>query len=457
MATGLGSNSYLLMGEQTARGVRTPWGSFSNKVYQFTGGGLGLTTEYTNTPANKGNFGPVASIAGQLGSDGSIQMSHDTTGMGLWLKALMQSTPISTQAIATPYTLFTTAAFTSGTALTNSDFVGDRQPKVYIPQQPTATPAINCGKLIFSFATTVRGGDGANITIVGYDQGETRELTEVIDVEDTAVIADKTSANAFAEVKSVTFNSFGTAGDVGITVDPGVWKHVFEVGNTLTHGLTIEQLKDPIPNVYQDVHVSEGTLNVADVIEWDFTLIGGRAYLEQNAENLGSGPSSLVGKRRPLGITAPGWGTIFRLNNQRILCNGGSITVNHSLGATNYSYGKDPYRPPPIQTANREVTLSTEIGYPAEAIDGTRVNLVGYALGQDVSASFEANSMDYGALHNSVTLEMPTGRLTSFPDPASLDQGQIALPIEIAGYARGATTDFRLTVVNSETGTQFTD
>ena len=65
--------------------------------------------------------------------------------------------------------------------------------------------------------------------------------------------------------------------------------------------------------------------------------------------------------------------------------------------------------------------------------------------------------MDYGALHNSVTLEMPTGRLTSFPDPASLDQGQIALPIEIAGYAKGAITDFRLTVVNSETGTEFTD
>ena len=453
MPVGLGSNSYLLIGKQTTPGVRAPWNTFSNTITQFAGGGLGLTTDYTNTPANKGNFGPVASIAGQLGSDGDLQVSHDTKGMGILLEAAMLNAPTPTQAISTPYTLLTTAAFVSGTAITTFDT--DRQPKDYLPIQPTSYRSINCGKLIFTFAAAVRGGTGANITIVGYDQAETRDLTEVIDVDDAASITPKTSVNAFSEVTSVTFNNFGTAGDVGITVDPGVWKHVFEVGNTLTPGLTIEQFKGSVPNVYQDVHISEATFTLGDANEWSFTMIGGRGFLEKNAENLGSGPSSLTGKSRPPGITAPGWGSIFRLNNQRILVNGGSVTLNHALGATNYSYGKDAYRPPPIQTANREVTLSTEIGYPATDIEGTRLALAGYAYGQDVSASIEANSMDYGALHNSITLELPTARITSFPDPAALDQGEIALPVEIAGYAKGATTDFRLVVITEETGTQF--
>ena len=459
MPVGLGSNSYLIMGEQSAPQVKAPWGAFSDKFYEFTGGGISADTEYTNIPSNKGNFGPTASQAGQLSVGGSLQLAQDITHMGLVLKYVMYSAPLTSALALVPYTLFTSAAFTSTptpVALTNSDFVADTQPKVYIPKQTSAYRSINCGKLVFDFGSAARAGDNANITIVGFEQHEDLKTTEVIEVANTGgAIPDQTSEFAFAEVTSVTFNGFTTNGTVEIKVDPGVYKHVFEVGNTMLNGLTVEMLKDPHPNVYQDVQVSEATFNLADANEIDLTVVGGKAFLRENAENGGTAPSDTTSMTRPGGITSPGWGTIFRLNDNRILVNGGSFTVNHSLGETNYSYGKLTYVPLQRPTANRVVTLTTEIGYPPEDVDGNEVDLTGFALGRDVSASFETNAMTYGALHNSFTLEIPTGRLTTFPDPPSLDQGEIALPITIEGYAKGTTTDFRLVVINQESPSEF--
>ena len=63
--------------------------------------------------------------------------------------------------------------------------------------------------------------------------------------------------------------------------------------------------------------------------------------------------------------------------------------------------------------------------------------------------------MTYGALHNSFTLEILNGRLTVFPDPDSLDQGEIAQPITIEGYGEESDTEFRLTVINEESGAAF--
>ena len=448
-----GNTSYLLIGKQSARGVKTPWLDFSDKIYQFSGGGLGLTGDFTAPEANRGTFAPVAQVLGQLGSEGSLTLPQDIRGLGLWLEALMLAAPNTTEVLATPYALRASAAFVNGTAITN--FIANMQPKDHLPGLPSGQAGVNCGRLIFTFANTVRGGTNSTITIQGFDQGLVRPISETITVQPGAAIAPITSVYAYAEVTSVTLANFGTVGAVGITVDPVVYKHTFEVGNSLTNGLTIEMVKGTVPSVYQDVHVSEGTFTIGDTNEFDLTFIGGRGYPEENAENRGAAPSSTTGKTRQPGVSAPAWATVLRVDNRVFKIGEGSVSINHSLGQDENPFSREVYRPAPVQTATREVTLSTRVCYPMEDIDGTRLDILSYAYGRDVAVSMEAASMDWGALHNSVRIELPTARLTAFPDPADIAQGQINLPLEFAGYASGTTTDLRLTVINDETETQF--
>ena len=455
MAITSGSTSYFLIAKQTARGVRAPWNTFSNKIYQFNGGGIGLTGDFTNTPTNKGNFGPTATKLGQVGGEGSVQIPQDTIGMGLWIEALM-STSIapsdSVRILATPVEMRAAATFVSGTPITT--FITDTQPKDHLPGVTDSAPGVNAAPINLSFASTVRADTGATIVIEGFDQGEQRPLEETIPVTDAAAITDKTTENAFAEVTSITLNDFTTVGNVTVNYTSNLYKHTFNVGNALTNGLTVEMVKGTEPNTYQDVHVSEATWTMGDVNEFDMTLIGGRAYLGMNAENNGPAPSSDTGKARPDSESAAGWGTVFRLNDQRIDIGEASVTVNHSLGATENPTGRHVYRRPPVQTANREVTLSTRVDYPVDDIDGNRIDVAALAWGQDVSASIEAAAMDFGAEPNLVTIDLPNGKLSSFPDPADISQGQINQPLEVAGYAKGATTDFRITLINKETHAQ---
>ena len=152
MPISLGNESYLLVGKQSAPQVRTPWASFSPKSYQFTGGGIGLTGDFTTPAINKGNFAPSAPVLGQLSSEGTLTIPQDINGMGLWLETLMLSTPTTVEVLATPYSLRASAAFVNGTAITN--FIANMQPKDHLPGLPNSQSGINCGRLIFTFANT---------------------------------------------------------------------------------------------------------------------------------------------------------------------------------------------------------------------------------------------------------------------------------------------------------------
>ena len=392
---------------------------------------------------------------GQLRSEGTLTIPQDINGMGLWLEESMKSTPSTVEVLATPYSLRASAAFVNGTAITN--FIASMQPKDHLPGLPNSQSGINCGRLIFTFANTVRGATNATITINGFDQGLVRPISETISVTEAASAIDPvTSTLAFAEVTSVTLSNFATVGAVGITVDPVVYKHTFEIGNTLTNGLTVEMVKGNIPNTYQDVHIGEGTFTIGDTNEFALSLVGGISYPEMNAENLGSSPSSTAGKPRPAGVTAPAWSTVMRIDNRVFKIGEASLTINHSLGQDENPYSRDVYVPPPVQTGPREVTMSTRVSYPMTDRQGNRLDILSYAYGQDVAISLEAASMRRGALHNSVRIELPAANLTVFPDPADIGQGQINLSLDFAGHDSGVTTDVRMIVVNEETGTQFT-
>ena len=375
--------------------------------------------------------------------------------MGLPLKYLMLAQPVSTQILSTPYQLFAPAAFTDGTAIPASSFVADRQPREHIPTLTGSAEGINCGILVFEPVPAVTAGDNATITIVGKDQGIKRPLREVISVAAGSSISAIRSTKAFAEVTTVTLDGFTTAGNIEIKVDPGVYKHVFTVGNELLPGLTLEMVKGRTPNVYQDVHISEGTFTLGDSNQYDLTLIGGEAFYGENAENGGPARSSTTGKTRQLGRSAPGWATILRINDRKFRIGSGSISINHSLGADENTWDRDVYRQPPLQTSSRIVTLSTQVSFPMTDTAGNEMRIMDIAWGETVSATLSAASMRLGALHNSVLFEIPTGQVTPFPDPADIGQGQINLPLEITAFAEGTEPDIRLTVFNSESGSNF--
>ena len=131
MAVSFGNESYFLVGKQTAPRVIAPYASFSDKQYQFTSGAPVVSGEYTTPEANRGTFAPVAPVLGQLSTEGSITVPQDIDGLGLLLELVMLDAPDSTQILATPYTLFASAAFTNDTAITT--FVTNMQPNEHIP------------------------------------------------------------------------------------------------------------------------------------------------------------------------------------------------------------------------------------------------------------------------------------------------------------------------------------
>ena len=62
MAVGIGGNSYILAGEQTEKGTLAAWADYRKWIYQFTGGGIGLTGDFATFEANKGSLAPSPQI-----------------------------------------------------------------------------------------------------------------------------------------------------------------------------------------------------------------------------------------------------------------------------------------------------------------------------------------------------------------------------------------------------------
>lgn len=453
MALTFGNTSKLFIGKQSAPLVKTPWADYSNKVYQFASGGLGVTGDYTTPDVNTGTNAPIVPILGQLGTEGSLTLPLDTKGMGLWLEQLMLATPATVEVLATPYELRAATDFNDGTAITN--FTANMQPKDHLPGLPDSQAGVNCGRIIFAFESTVRAeSDGGQIVVRGYDQGLVRPLIETISVTDTAAIGNKTTTNAFAEVTSVTLTGFQTTGEVTITVDPAIYKHTFEVGDALTNGLTVEMVKGTVPSTYQDVHVSEGTITVGDTNETDLTFLGGQAYQNENADG-GSAASPETGKTRQPGQASPGWSAVARFDDRIVEIGEGSVSINHSLGRNENSFARQVYLPLPVITGKREVTLSTRVSYPMTDMSGNDFDIVSYAYGRNMAISLEVASMRAGALHNSLRVELPSAQLTTFPDPADIGQGQINLSLDFTAFSSEGNTDLRIIAINEETQAQF--
>lgn len=474
MPVGTGGNSYFLFGQQPSQGTRCEWENFKDTIYQFNSGGLGLTGEYTNVQANKGNLAPSPTILSQVGTDGSVRIPHDATKMGFWLQQMLYDSSVdSVQIAATALALLpeTAAVITNGTAVeiaaTNAN-----QPRIQLPKQTNAVPGLNAAKIgiqVKGASMTVPAG-GASFTVKGFDQGLKRPLEEVVSVvrgSNSVTTAGAipndtifTTANRFATVTSITPADFtGTLVKILAQIDASeYYRHTLSVGNALLTGLSAEMVKGTVPNFYQDVHVSEATYTVGALNEISMTLLGGEGLVGYNAENGGSSPSSLTGKSRPAGLSAPGWATIFRLGDIPLRTGEGSVTVNHNLGQDENPNAREVYRPAPVQTGVRSVQLSTRTGYPAQIIGGGEMSaqdLTSYAWGRDVKVSIDCALMDFGAAHNSMTITLPTSRMSIFPDQNDIPQGQINQPFTFDGYALGGTSDLQVVVVNNETGAQF--
>ena len=96
-----------------------------------------------------------------------------------------------------------------------------------------------------------------------------------------------------------------------------LFKHEFTVGEDLLDGMSIELVRGgTIPGLYRDVHVGEATYTVGDTNEIGIGLVGGAGFVQTNAEDGGTDPSSLLAangppaitaKERPPGLNAPGY------------------------------------------------------------------------------------------------------------------------------------------------------
>ena len=476
MGPTLGSQSYFLLAYQTAKEVLADWTTYKNSIYQFNGGGLSGVSDFSSAPSNKGSFAPTPITPGQVRTEGTVRIAHDADRMGFWLQQILLDDSVTTvQVRSNTYELIAAAALTNDTALAGPAETGPpasakKQPRYKLPTQSNAVKGLNCAKVEIEW--TAAGSvpaTGAKLEIKGFDQG-LRPLTELISLErgttpvtSAGVLAvgdEVTTTNRFAEITSITPSGFTTPGSVEVNIDASEYfKHTLSIGDTLLNGMSMEFVRGGrIPFLYQDVHIGEATYTAGAQNEISMSLRGSREYPERNAENGGADVSSLTGKTRPQGRSAPGFGTIFRLNDMAIRCGEASVRLNHSLGDDENPWAREVYFPPPLQTANREVGLSTRLSFPAQLTDGTELSaleLYNYAWGVDVATEIDSAFMDFGAAHNSMLIELPTGRLSRFPVPTDVGQGQINNPVEVSGHKSGTTPDLRITVLNTENATQF--
>lgn len=537
----LGSNSYFLLGKQPAQGTRAPFADFSDKIYEFAGGGLGANADFRTPARNKGNLNPSRPIIGQADAQGSVRIQQDTTGLGLWLEQIMLDAPATTAIGST--TLQAAASFTDGTAFAAA-IPAANQPYAALPLVTNSIAGVNSGRTEFTFTgTNTVGASGATITIEGFDQGRfnatrKRPLTEVIQLTRggtgdsvgtitvtaggtgyttaptvtitggggsgatatatvtsgsvtaitvtnggsgytsaptvtisggggsgataTAALNVPVAANGtitastvirgtryFSEVTSITTSGFSATGMVAVIANANRQKHVFEIGNSLLNGLTMEMVKGTVPNVYTDVFISEATYTIAEAMEFALTLQGGVFAEEENAENGMSTPSSLTGKTRPDGAVAPDWATVFRIDDVIYRVGAADFRVNHGLGQDENPFARDSFRPAPIQTQNQELTMSARINYEAARGFDRKV------WGEDVEVSISGASMDFGAPNAFLVIEFPAARFTQFPSPRDIGQGPISTNLELSAYRLGTNPACRITVVNGETAAQF--
>ena len=148
----LGRNGAILLGKQTALGTKQS--TLIQKVFQTSGGGLGPVAEFGRPELNDGSLAPGRPVIGQAGSEGSIRILQDATGLGVLLEALMLADATTAAYHAALWDIHAAAAYTSGTAITT--FIAGSQPKANLQDATFVTAGtitgVNAARLKFTFA-----------------------------------------------------------------------------------------------------------------------------------------------------------------------------------------------------------------------------------------------------------------------------------------------------------------
>ena len=457
----LGRNGAILLGKQTAIGTKqtTP----IQKVFQTSGGGIGPVAEFGQPDLNDGSLAPGRPVIGQAGNEGSLQIVQDSSGLGVLLEALMLADATSAAYHAARWDIVAAAAYTSNTPITT--FVTGSQPKAKLQDSTFVTAGVikgvNAARLRFTFASSPALGTNPRLVIRGFDQAVSeadatrkRPVTEIIPLVAASLTTPFFSSFYYSEITSITVENMTTPGTLQVEGDASaLYKHEIEIGDLLTNGYTVEAIlggSTGVPNTFIDVHVAQGSFTVGEFNEFDLGLQGGQFFLRENVAG-GTTPTDFSSYTRPTGNVAAGWGTVLFLNDKFYRCGEAGFDINHNLGDDENPYARDPYRPAPLQTDKREVTVSARINLENDADH----DFDQFAWGQDVKVLISSASMDFGAPNAFMNIEFPNCRLTEFPMPSDVPTGQIPQQITASAYRKGSVKEAKVTVVNSENATAF--
>ena len=340
--------------------------------------------------------------------------------------------------------LLAASAYTSAqTALTSN------------PIDVLTSPA-TAGVLVLTFAGASGSG---NVTLVG-DNANGSSVTETIAV-DIGANTTYTSTNSYSDNVMFTIGSGisgGTlaisvtppsgleskyhyksdveititgisGGTLQITTDPGTYNHELRLTNEILEGITAEIVKgQDTPNTYDSLVVTQGVLNLADIVTLTLSFLGREGDLRRGIAGTRGTPTDISAYSRAAIDVAPNWGMAFEINDVVYPVSDATMTVNNNIDFPSTRFAKTVYYPKPTRQGSRNVTISATIDYTLSN------DFDALARGDEISAKLLAVTTPLGGPYTGYEFNFPQAELVGFPDPEIPDMSEITQTLDILAY-----------------------
>lgn len=331
---------------------------------------------------------------------------------------------------------------------------------------PNTDPPISPARLMIVTSGTTTAG---TICIQGYDQNGDY-IYEDIDITATAGLYY--SENYYAEgrtfdgqiiglgtVPQHAIKIFGdgeaTSAGIKVYAESNTFETQYDNAQGVLDGLTIEELKGTVPNVYEGMLVSNSTIDFSEVITINASFMGRRGYLRRSLYDIENSlpypsldPTETENYRDVARDVMVDWAAILEIGtteaDQRVIpITSASFDIQQNIDYRVRSDGTR-FNQKPTRTDKRMINLTTSVDYtkitqvddPNEYPDWTQW----YLQNRELASSLTFFHRPYKGPRYQTLFQFGRLQLTADPDPAVTNFGPIVHSIAFKALA----TNFKL-------------
>ena len=361
--------------------------------------------------------------------EGSIPIYVGVSHLGFWFKNLFSNLSPESEEVDGGDIIASGTSFTKGAAI-----IPDTQPFSLIDDP------VNNGKLNFSFSgSSVDSGEIGKIIVKGRDQRRERVEEEIT----FSTVGTHESDISYRTIEEIVILNV-SGGTFGVTCIPEVYKHILIPKNDLLAGATFETVKGGIPTTYGDLIFKDMMLSTQDIVTLAFGLIG-RSAKEGESISGGSDPTDLTDFDNQKEFYAPDWGSVFSIDGEVYPFSDASVNINNMISIPQTKFHKGTVPPMPERNGHR--VLGKKVGISYEDIN----------FSDDIETELLVTIPSPKENHSSVGVKFPHAKITNPLDPGVQSEGEIIRNLSIEAYKKGSDPDVEITVISSESGSDFTD